>query len=104
MIRLRRTITEGARLPAGWGIAHAIIGTRMFACYPVPLNLIVRALRNAWLWCAQYRPHPDAIVEWDRGYEAGRKAAREDTFSAGYTKGYVAGLKRAELIVKGEAP
>lgn len=45
---LRRDVTEGVSLPRGYGIAYVDICRRITACYPVPLNLVVALLREAW--------------------------------------------------------
>lgn len=47
---LKRTISDGEKLPWGYGIAYARWDCRRFVCYPVPLNILVHRLREFWFW------------------------------------------------------
>ncbi len=49
MIRILKTIQSGDVIPRGYGVAWIDAYTPRAHCLPVPLNLIVRAARAAWL-------------------------------------------------------
>lgn len=77
MPTLRREIGFMYRLPRFYGVAWTEWERPVVVAYPVPLNLIARAMR--WLWhgmAFRYRP-----AKWEelladsyrRGYEDGRK-------------------------------
>lgn len=42
-------------IPRGYGLAWWEPSSLVGHCYPIPLNLILRGLRNAWLWTMQGR-------------------------------------------------
>lgn len=53
----RHYILEGGRLYPGWGVAYLDHYRAVAVCYPIPINLIVRA----WRWVYQRLTWPKWI-------------------------------------------
>jgi hypothetical protein len=52
-LRLRKEIPEGGIIPRGYGVSwfRWNYGNSMpVVCYPIPLNLILRFVHDAWIW------------------------------------------------------
>jgi hypothetical protein len=43
-----KDISEGERIPKGYGIAWRYYGCMKTRCYPIPLNLIIRSIRTIY--------------------------------------------------------
>jgi hypothetical protein len=47
---LRRLIWQGERYPRGYGMAWLDYQRNAAVCYPIPLNVVMRAVYLAWVW------------------------------------------------------
>ena len=50
-MRIRKLIWQGERYPRGYGMAWLDFQRNAAVCYPIPLNVIVRAAYLVWVWC-----------------------------------------------------
>ena len=50
-MRLRKDIWQGERYPRGYGMAWLDFVRNSAVCYPIPLNVVMRAAYLAWVWC-----------------------------------------------------
>jgi len=71
---VKRTVYQGEKIPAGYGVAFIDPAANRLECYPVPLHLLVRAARRAWYWIAG---HHSGLVDEHAAFEAARRAFLE---------------------------
>ena len=69
-------IQEGERLPRGYGVAYYDVARYQAICYPIPFNLLIKALREIY-----YRVASPSISE------------REKQVARAYQKGLLRGWK-----------
>lgn len=50
-LRFYLYLGEGEIYPNWYGVAWIDFAANRAVCYPIPLNIIVRAFRLAWLFC-----------------------------------------------------
>ncbi|HEY6019636.1 MAG TPA: hypothetical protein VIY48_06975 [Candidatus Paceibacterota bacterium] len=73
---LRREVGFMYRLPRFYGAAYTEWERPVVIAYPVPLNLIVRAMRWLWWKLVSYKParwEEELANTYQRGYEEGRR-------------------------------
>lgn len=73
---LRREVGFMYRLPRFYGVAYTEYERPVAIAYPVPLNLLVRAMRWLWWKLVSYKParwEEELNSVYFQGYEAGRK-------------------------------
>ena len=51
MKKIRKLIWQGERYPRGYGMAWLDFERNAAVCYPIPLNVVMRAAYLAWVWC-----------------------------------------------------
>lgn len=87
-----RYIHQGETIPPGYGIAWLDPVANRLACYPVPINIIVRAARRVWYWIAGHR---SGLVD-----ERASAAAANEAWRAGYECGMEDGKRgvKAALV------
>jgi hypothetical protein len=75
---LTRTILHGHMLPRGYGVAWMHWDKPSAVAMPIPLNLVVGALRRAWCWVKA----PDALFnDSHAAYRAGLQEGRRQAGS-----------------------
>ena len=77
---MRKEIQEGCRLPPGYGVAWFKLHTREAVCYPIPLNLFCRWIRECFLGVVRgprtQRIPLECLYEiQEKAYECGYKEA-----------------------------
>jgi hypothetical protein len=70
---IRKTISEGAKLPRGYGVAWRPMEGREVVCYPVPVNVAMCFLRDVWWRLCMPGSHRDKVLgdAYYRGFETG---------------------------------
>lgn len=48
---IRKLIWQGERYPRGYGMAWLDYDRNAAVCYPIPFNVVMRAVYLAWVWC-----------------------------------------------------
>lgn len=101
MIRIRRTVVEGEMIPRFYGAAWFDHSRCVSVCFPLPLNWVAWAAREAL-----YRLKQTPKTRYDKAYARGRRdaylASRERVEEArreGYAKGAKEALQRLEEIL-----
>jgi hypothetical protein len=64
---MRKVINEGGVLPDWYGVAwddYGWGGPAKVVCYPIPLNVLLGALRSAWLYCRSNMRFRYSSVAW----------------------------------------
>ena len=97
-VMTRKGIYEGERIPRGYGIAYGDFASCRYICYPIPLHLIVRLIREVYFKVqVLFTPSKlDKMLEknyrggFEEGYKSGRKACEND-----YNKGYFKGVGKS---------
>jgi hypothetical protein len=84
---MRRLVSDGEMIPRGYGVAHRDIPRAESVCYPVPLHLPARWLRNLWWVIRRARPG-----RWERALMEARHA--------GYTEARDLCTKNVEAAVR----
>ena len=73
--RLRREVGEGERYPRRYGFAWIDFASGWDkVAYPVPLNLILRGLRSAYIRMVRAKRHKVTMAAYQAGYNAGIRA------------------------------
>lgn len=96
---LMEDISEGERLPPGYGIAYWDLDRDVAVCMVVPLNAIYGALRFAWRWLrfppwrrGVYKDRADRRTAMAERYAVKQyDAGKRDGFAEGLDAGYVRG-------------
>ena len=74
-MKLRREISEGASIPFGYGVAYRMFDRQSRIAYLIPLHLLVRYVREAWMRLCYPRPSEieklEAACFW-KGYHKGK--------------------------------
>lgn len=95
----RQAIQYGAKIPFGYGIAYRDFAMDVAICYPIPINLVVRWVRNFYEMIA-YRIHSTmfqkqlediATSSYEKGFKAGqeiRKHEADKLYRQGYENGF----------------
>lgn len=98
MVKLHRYVGECEAIPWWLGVAYwdPIINTAK--CYVVPVNLIVRYARNAWLWLRAIQ-RPDLFrAQLIKIRMAGYNAGYEVGYRIGHRAGAEAEMHRLEEL------
>lgn len=48
---IRKLIWQGQKFPRGYGMAWLDYRRNAAVCYPIPLNVVMRAVYLVWVWC-----------------------------------------------------
>lgn len=76
---LIKHINHGEMLPRGYGVAWMDYGSGRLTCMPVPINVVVRWCRVAWVWLKYAGMTLPATPS--EAYDAGYRKAIEDSQS-----------------------
>ena len=92
----RRMVTEGEKVPRGYGIAWDDYSTFEYVGYPVGLHLFARTIRQLWIAFKFYR-HPNwweqqLHKQFLRGSRYAHESHRDD-----YDRGVAAGMRFAKI-------
>lgn len=78
---LKRELLQNRSVPKGYGLAYYQPDRLIAVCYPIPLNLIVRALRDFYWWifagCWRSKYEREILKAERFGYERGREDAEK---------------------------
>jgi len=94
-----KRLCEGETMPRGWGLAYWEEATRYAVILPIPLNVIVRGLREVWILFVGgvFPGHTEQLISraWQRGYEE----AMDFHFAEGYRLGERAAERRILPVI-----
>ena len=93
-MRIKRRIGEGEVIPRGYGVAWYEPALFYRICYPIPINLVIHAVREAHWQIIRRLKRPFGMRErWLR--QVFRKG-----YALGYTEGRAAGERHADNLLR----
>ena len=76
-------VAEGARCPAGYGLAYWELDRRVGIFYPIPFHWVVRVARSMW-WAFKT---PQARLNVEKAWAKGYAAEMADSYKMGLEDG-----------------
>jgi hypothetical protein len=90
MLAVKKLITEGIRLPTGYGFSYFDMGAQVAVCYPIPINVLVRA----WRWLIIKTRIPGFALDID--------TLVNDAYRTGWKRGFIRGRQDRTQEIQNE--
>jgi len=74
---MKREIQQGEACVWWYGVAWEDFSRLVYVCYPIPINLILRWLRNIWSFAFYPKNHKEKEA-YQLGYKKGRESFSTD--------------------------